>query len=91
MTYNNVQTINVLEASTKYFNPLAHAPASEQLLNGRPEIHPYKYHGAGVSRLIQLRGPENFKTDFERALLMAYTGPLVSKMLDASHCVRPTS
>ncbi|PON21905.1 hypothetical protein TGAM01_v209161, partial [Trichoderma gamsii] len=58
-----------------------------ELLNGRPEIHPYKYHGAGVSRLIQLREPENFTTDFEKALLMAYTGPLFNEaLLDNTAC-----
>ncbi|KAL7908460.1 hypothetical protein GGI35DRAFT_470094 [Trichoderma velutinum] len=59
-----------------------------ELLNGRPEIHPYKYHGAGVSILIQLRGPEGFKTDFEIALLMTYIGPFYNEaLLDNTACL----
>jgi hypothetical protein len=34
-------------------------------------------HAAGAARLIQLRGPDNYSTDFEKALFMAHTGPIV--------------
>jgi len=34
-------------------------------------------HAAGAARLIQLRGPKNYTTEFEKALLMAHTGPIV--------------
>lgn len=91
VSYNNPLTLNGFEIGTKNSNTLGYFFAPQQLLNGRPEIHPYKYHGAGVSRLIQLREPENFRTDFERALLMAYTGPLVSQIFSVSHCARRTS
>lgn len=38
-------------------------------------------HAAGASRLIQLRGPKNYATDFEQALLMAHTGPIMTEAL----------
>lgn len=34
-------------------------------------------HAAGAARLIELRGPQNYSTEFERALLMAHTGSIV--------------
>lgn len=38
-------------------------------------------HAAGAARLIQLRGPENYTTDFEKALFMAHTGPIMTECL----------
>ncbi|KAG9232686.1 hypothetical protein BJ875DRAFT_71660 [Amylocarpus encephaloides] len=38
-------------------------------------------HSAGAARLIQLRGPENYSTDFEKALFMAHTGPIMTECL----------
>lgn len=35
-------------------------------------------HTAGAARLIQLRGPKSYNTDFEKALFMAHTVPIVS-------------
>jgi hypothetical protein len=34
-------------------------------------------HAAGAARLIQLRGPKNYNTEFEKALFMAHTGAIV--------------
>lgn len=34
-------------------------------------------HAGGAARLIQLRGPDRFQTDFELALFMAHIGPIV--------------
>lgn len=35
-------------------------------------------HTAGAARLLQLRGPKSYKTDFEKSLFMAHTVPIVS-------------
>lgn len=34
-------------------------------------------HAAGAARLIQLRGPKNYNTEFEKALFMAHSGAIV--------------
>lgn len=34
-------------------------------------------HAAGAARLIQVRGPQSYDSDFEKALFMAHTGPVV--------------
>jgi hypothetical protein len=34
-------------------------------------------HAAGAARLIQLRGPKSYNSEFEKALLVAHTGPIV--------------
>jgi hypothetical protein len=38
-------------------------------------------HTAGLSKLIQTRGPRSFSTDFERAVFAAQLSPIVSKNL----------
>jgi len=38
-------------------------------------------HAAGAARLIQLRGPKSFNTEFEKALFMAHTGPITTEAL----------
>ncbi|KAH8670130.1 hypothetical protein BGZ60DRAFT_29241 [Tricladium varicosporioides] len=38
-------------------------------------------HAAGAARLIQLRGPDRYKSDFEKALFMAHTGPIMTECL----------
>jgi len=38
-------------------------------------------HAAGAARLIQLRGPENYKSEFEKALFMAHSGPIMTECL----------
>lgn len=35
-------------------------------------------HANGATNLIQLRGPETYNTEFEKALFMAHSGPIVS-------------
>ncbi|KAL7923724.1 hypothetical protein ACQKWADRAFT_41676 [Trichoderma austrokoningii] len=50
-----------------------------ELLSPNPEMTSWKCHAAGAARLIQLRGPERFKTDFELALFMAHIGPIVTE------------
>jgi hypothetical protein len=35
-------------------------------------------HAHGATRLIQLRGPETYHTEFEKALFLAHSGPIVS-------------
>jgi hypothetical protein len=35
-------------------------------------------HTAGAARLIQVRGPKSYNTEFEKALFMAHTVPIVS-------------
>ncbi|UKZ61869.1 uncharacterized protein TrAtP1_003131 [Trichoderma atroviride] len=50
-----------------------------ELLSPNPEMASWKCHAAGAARLIQLRGPERFKTDFELALFMAHIGPIVTE------------
>jgi hypothetical protein len=34
-------------------------------------------HAAGAARLIQLRGTNSYTSDFEKALFVAHTGPIV--------------
>jgi hypothetical protein len=41
---------------------------------------PWIRHANGAARLIQLRGPENYNTEFEKALFMAHSGPIVSPL-----------
>jgi hypothetical protein len=36
-------------------------------------------HTAGAARMIQLRGPKSYNTDFEKALFMGHTVPIVSE------------
>ncbi|TVY65515.1 Uncharacterized protein LSUE1_G006332 [Lachnellula suecica] len=44
-------------------------------------------HAAGAARLIQLRGPKNYNTEFEKALFMAHTGPIMTEcLLNAERC-----
>ncbi|KAF2237719.1 hypothetical protein EV356DRAFT_510724 [Viridothelium virens] len=38
-------------------------------------------HVAGAARLIELRGPQGYRTEFEKALFMAQAGPLFSESL----------
>jgi hypothetical protein len=35
-------------------------------------------HANGSTNLIQLRGPETYNTEFEKALFKAHSGPIVS-------------
>jgi hypothetical protein len=35
-------------------------------------------HAAGAAKLIQLRGPKSYSTEFEKALFIAQTFPIVS-------------
>ncbi|TVY32632.1 Uncharacterized protein LSUB1_G007880, partial [Lachnellula subtilissima] len=44
-------------------------------------------HAAGAAKLIQLRGPKNYNTEFEKALFMAHTGPIMTEcLLNSEHC-----
>jgi hypothetical protein len=38
-------------------------------------------HAAGAARLIQLRGPKSYTTEFEKALFMAHAGTIVSNVV----------
>lgn len=38
-------------------------------------------HSAGAAKLIQLRGPKNYDTEFEKALFMAQTVPIMTECL----------
>ena len=38
-------------------------------------------HENGATRLIQPRRPETYNTEFEKALFMAHSGPIVSRPL----------
>ncbi|KAL7936540.1 hypothetical protein V8C35DRAFT_295778 [Trichoderma chlorosporum] len=50
-----------------------------ELLSPQPEINSWICHVGGAARLIQLRGPDKFETDFELALFMAHIGPIVTE------------
>ncbi|KAL7782546.1 hypothetical protein V8C43DRAFT_295566, partial [Trichoderma afarasin] len=52
-----------------------------ELLHGGPLIHSWIYHAAGAARLIELRGPHNFRTRFELSLFMAHAGPIITEAL----------
>jgi len=54
-----------------------------QLLDPSGEVA-WIRHAAGAARLIQLRGPKNYTTEFEKALFMAHTGPIVCTFLAKS-------
>ncbi|QSZ29364.1 hypothetical protein DSL72_003878 [Monilinia vaccinii-corymbosi] len=44
-------------------------------------------HSAGAARLIFLRTPESYTTDFERALFMGHTGPIMTEaLLNGERC-----
>ncbi|KAA8575295.1 hypothetical protein EYC84_004474 [Monilinia fructicola] len=44
-------------------------------------------HSAGAARLILLRTPESYTTDFERALFMGHTGPIMTEaLLNGERC-----
>ncbi|KAF7856938.1 hypothetical protein EAF04_009698 [Stromatinia cepivora] len=44
-------------------------------------------HSAGAARLILLRKPESYTTDFERALFMGHTGPIMTEaLLNGERC-----
>ncbi|CAD6441889.1 2d48933b-c2e2-4077-9e8d-7469ac408db9 [Sclerotinia trifoliorum] len=44
-------------------------------------------HSAGAARLILLRRPESYTTDFERALFMGHTGPIMTEaLLNGERC-----
>ncbi len=51
-----------------------------QLLNS-PNGELWGRHVAGASRLIQLRGPARFTSEFDRALLLALGYPIVRLLL----------
>ncbi|KKP04207.1 hypothetical protein THAR02_03725 [Trichoderma harzianum] len=50
-----------------------------ELLNPQPQMNSWICHAGGAARLIQLRGPDRFQTDFELALFMAHIGPIVTE------------
>lgn len=52
-----------------------------ELLHGGPMIDSWIHHAAGAARLIQLRGPLNFRTGFELSLFMAHAGPIITEAL----------
>ncbi|KAL7948820.1 hypothetical protein V8C42DRAFT_230334 [Trichoderma barbatum] len=50
-----------------------------ELLSPQPEMNSWICHAGGAARLIQLRGPDRFQTEFELALFMAHIGPIVTE------------
>ncbi|QYT03441.1 hypothetical protein H0G86_010399 [Trichoderma simmonsii] len=52
-----------------------------ELLHGGPLIDSWIYHAAGAARLIELRGPHNFRTRFELSLFMAHAGPIITEAI----------
>ena len=49
-----------------------------QLLNKTSSTDMWIRHAGGAARLIELRGPDRFQTDFELSLFMTHAGPIVS-------------
>jgi len=48
-------------------------------------------HAAGAARLIQLRGTKSYNSEFEKALFMAHTGPIMTEaLLNNEHCFLET-
>jgi hypothetical protein len=56
-----------------------------ELLDPSGDPSAWVRHTAGASRLIQLRGPKNYNTEFEKALFMGHTVPIVSTY-HSIHC-----
>jgi hypothetical protein len=38
----------------------------------------WTHHAVNAARIIELHDPQNFATDFEKALLMTHASPIVS-------------
>jgi hypothetical protein len=49
-----------------------------ETLTKNPNSDTWARHVNGAARLIQVRGPKRFDTEFERALFLAHVGPTVS-------------
>ncbi|KAH8890600.1 hypothetical protein GQ53DRAFT_650265 [Thozetella sp. PMI_491] len=50
-----------------------------ELLNGPSDVEKWMRHARGAAKLIELRGPDRFKTDFELSLFMTHTGPIITE------------
>ncbi|KAI5459424.1 hypothetical protein BGZ63DRAFT_391009 [Mariannaea sp. PMI_226] len=50
-----------------------------ELLSGTSQTERWIQHAGGAARLIELYGPERFKTDFELSLFMSHTGPIITE------------
>ena len=37
-------------------------------------------HVSGATQLVRLRGPRSYNTEFEKALFLAHTGPIVRNL-----------
>ncbi|OCK85755.1 hypothetical protein K432DRAFT_448397 [Lepidopterella palustris CBS 459.81] len=49
--------------------------------------HTWKHHMSGAARLIELRGPQSYATDFEKSLFMAFIGLIFTEsLLNNSSC-----
>lgn len=57
-----------------------------ELLNS-PNAQPWRDHIAGASRLIQLRGPSRFTSEFDKSLFISLSYPICSEaLLNNEHC-----
>lgn len=58
-----------------------------ELLDPSGDPSAWVRHTAGASRLIQLRGPRAYNTEFEKALFMGHTVPILTEALfQGQHC-----
>ncbi|KAH8817359.1 hypothetical protein F5884DRAFT_779145 [Xylogone sp. PMI_703] len=58
-----------------------------EVLNGTMDAETWKRHAGAAARLIELRGPDHIKSDFELALFKAHIGPIITEaFLSGKNC-----
>jgi hypothetical protein len=69
--------LSIFEVSIRASHMLNHPLTDCKLLNS-PNGMPWSQHIAGASRLIQLRGPSRFTSEFDKSLFISLSYPIVS-------------
>lgn len=67
----------IFEVSS-FVSPVNDHPLTDSKLLNSPNGMPWSQHIAGASRLIQLRGPSRFTSEFDKSLFVSLSYPIVS-------------